>query len=393
MAVEFDPFHPDVRKNPYPHYRAIREADPVHHSSLGYWFVSTYAEADAVLRDRRFGRDFRQFLDLQMGSGPLRNLFDAFLFFMDPPDHTRLRMLVTGAFTPATVRRLRSRIELTASRLIDRIGNARRMDIIEDLAAPLPVQVICELLGLPDHVREHAPAWSRDLSAALEFVLTPEVVERGNTAAIEAGAYLQELIKKRRAHPEEGLFDRLIAMEIDGQRLTDQEIIGTSIFLFGAGHETTTCLIGNAVLALVQHCEQLQKLKGNPTLAARAIDEFLRYDAPVQMTGRIAREDVVVGEHTVPAGSVVAVILGAANRDPARFANPDTLDLERTDNTSLSFGGGVHYCLGSMLARTETEIAITTLLKRLPTFQLESPDVSWRDTLVLRGASALPIVW
>lgn len=393
MAAEFDPFNPEVRIDPYPWYRRIREAEPVHQSLAGYWFVSAFAEADSVLRDRRFGRDFSQFLDVQMGGGQLRDLFNSFLFFMDPPSHTRLRTLVAGAFTRDSVRRLRPNIEAITEALIAAARAKASMDVILDLAEPLPIQVICELLGLPESDRKLIHGWSRDLSAALEFVLTPEIVDKASAAALEATAYFRELISDRRRRPQDALIDRLIAVEIDGETLTEREIIGTSIFLFGAGHETTTCLIGNAVLALLDHPAEREKLLEDPSLAPRAVEEFLRFDSPVQMTGRIAREDVTLGGRMIAAGNVVIVVLGAANRDPARFQDPDRLDIIRPNNTSLSFGGGIHFCLGSMLARAEAEIAIPALLRTFPKLRLRSDTVSWRTTLVLRGATSLPIEW
>jgi cytochrome P450 len=389
--MEFNPFLPELRENPYPLYSKLRAHDPIHRSPLGMWFISRYADADALLRDRRLGRDFSRFLDAQIGHGPLRALFDGMMLYADPPDHTRLRGLVARAFTSSVVASMQPTIQQIVDALLDARARDGRIDVIEHLAYPLPVLVICQMLGIPTADRDWFQHWSRDLGAALDYVLTPEVVARGDGAAQDSTIYLRALIRERRQARGDDLLSKLIQAEDHGSRLTEMEIISTCMLLFGAGHETTMGLIGNAVLALLRHPDQLHALRTDPSLMTAAIDEFLRFDTPVQMTGRIARQDVTVGATTIPEGDVVVILLGAANRDPARFERPDDLDVRRSNSAPLSFGGGVHYCLGAPLARVEAQIALATLIRRCTDLRLESSVPEWRDTVVLRGLRSLPL--
>lgn len=392
MVMEFNPYLPEFHADPYPFYHQLRTEDPVHRSSLGPWLIARYADAHALLRDRRLGRDFGAFLDAQMGPSQLRQMLGRTMLFNEPPDHTRLRTLVSKAFTPRVVEGMAPRIQALVDQLLDRVETAGRIDIVGDLAYPLPVAVISEILGIPVEDDALLRGWSRDFAATLEFVLTPEILERGNAAAHASTEYLQSLIAARRAHPRDDMLTRLIDAEEQGQKLTEDEIISTCLFLFSAGHETTTGLIGNAMLALFRHPDQWRKLASEPGLVRSAVHEFLRYDSSVQMAGRVATADVEVGGRTIAAGDVVVVLLGAANRDPERFADPDVLDVGRANNEPLSFGGGIHHCLGAALGRLEIESAIGTLLRRFPALRpaAEHEPLTWRDTVAIRGLQSLP---
>ncbi len=392
METEFNPYLPEFHADPYPFYHRLRAEDPVHRSSLGPWLISRYADAHALLRDRRLGRDFGVFLDAQMGASQLRQMLGRTMLFNEPPDHTRLRTLVSKAFTPRVVEGMAPRIHALVDRLLDRVEPARRMDVVRDLAYPLPVTVISEMLGIPAEDEETLCGWSRDFAATLEFVLTPEILERGNAAAFAATDYLQRLIHERRAHPRDDMLTRLLEAEEQGQKLTEDEVVSTCLFLFSAGHETTTGMIGNAVSALFRHPDQWRALVAAPELARAATVEFLRYDPSVQMAGRVATADVEIGGRTIHAGDVVVVLLGAANRDPERFTDPDVLDVRRSGNEPLSFGGGIHHCLGAALGRLEIETAIARLATRFPRLHPadgEAP-LRWRDTVAIRGLETLP---
>jgi pimeloyl-[acyl-carrier protein] synthase len=391
--MDFDPYDPVVRLDPYAAYRRLREDDPVHRSTLGLWFISRYADADFVLRDRRFGRDFDRFLELQMGSGPLRDLFTGMMLYHDPPDHTRLRALVAKAFTPRVIASLQPFIQQIVDDLLDESMARGTIDVIADLAYPLPVMVICQLLGIPHGDRLLFRAWSRDLSAALDYMLTPDVVARANEAAAASTVYMRALIAEHRRQPQQDLITLLIQAEEQGGHLSEMEIVSTCMFLFGAGHETTTGLIGNSLLALLHHPSQLDLLTKRPSLIVGAIDEFLRYDSPVQLAGRIAIERIQIGERTIEEGDVVVALLGAANRDEARFAEPDRLDVARSNAQALSFGGGLHYCLGASLAKIEAQAALRSMMQRCRDLRLTSTPLQWRQTVVLRSLESLPVTF
>jgi cytochrome P450 len=390
-TVEYDPFAPELREDPYPLYHRLRAQAPVHRSALGMWLISRYSDAELLLRDRRLGRNFSTFLDAQIGHGPLRTLFDGMMLYADPPDHTRLRNLVARAFTPTVVASMAGEIQRLVDRLLDARAAEGTIDVIEHLAYPLPVLVICQMLGIPTADRDWFQHWSRDLGAALDYVLTPEVVARGDGAAQDSTIYLRALIRERRHTRGDDLLSKLIEAEDQGSRLTEPEIISTCMLLFGAGHETTMGLIGNAMLAALQHPDQLRALRDDAAIMRTAVDEFLRFDTPVQMAGRIAREPIVLDDAAIAEGDVVVILLGAANRDPARFERPDELDVRRPDNAPLSFGGGVHYCLGAALARLEAQAALGTLIRRFPDLRLDAAAPEWRDTVVLRGLRSLPL--
>jgi len=315
----------------------------------------------------------------------------------DPPDHTRLRGLVAQAFTAGRVEDMRPRIQEVVDRTLDALIGRGHMDLIEAFAFRLPVTIICDMLGIPEEHREVFYRSSRDGGRILEPVpLTPAEIAKANVSNTMAKLYFEQLFELRRRNPGDDLTTLLVQAEEDGSKLSNEELTANIILLFGAGHETTVNLIGNGLLALHRNPDQLALLKANPSLIAGAIDEFLRYDSSVQLTGRVALEDIDdLGGKRIPKGESVLCLLGSANRDPAVYPDrPDRLDITRPNVKPLSFGGGIHHCLGAQLARIEAEIAISTLLRRLPELRLDDADnPEWRPTFVLRGLKRLPASW
>jgi len=397
--IQFNPFLPEFHNDPYPFYHQLRSADPVHWSDLiGFWVLTRYSDCVAVLRDTaRFSADphnwvgFEDFLQAQGGAGPLVLMQTKWMLMLDPPDHTRLRTLVTKAFTPRVVEGLRPRIQAIVDGLLDEIQNAGHMDLIAALAYPLPTIVIAEMLGVPVEDRNHFREWTRDLARSLDPITTPEIIEAGNKATLAFLDYFRVLVAKRRKNPQNDLLSGLIAVEEQGDRLSEEELLATAVLLFGAGHETTMNLIGNGMLALLRHQDQLQRLKDDPSLIQSTVEEFLRYDGSVQMTARTALVDVEIEGKLIPKGQQAITVLGAANRDPAQFPEPDRLDIARKENRHIVFSYGIHHCLGAPLARVEAQIAINTLLSRMPKLQLATDTFEWRETVTLRGLKALPV--
>jgi pimeloyl-[acyl-carrier protein] synthase len=398
-TLEFNPFLPEVHEDPYPLYHRLRAEDPVHRSPLGFWVLTRHADVLAVLRDPRMSRDPRrsQRVEQLRASAELDELLAAeeaapSMLFVDPPDHTRLRTLVNKAFTPGAVERLRPRVEAIVAELLDRVAGAGAMDVVEDLAYPLPVTVICELFGVPEADRDRFRAWSRGLVHLLDPLVASDALERALRARLALRGYLRELIAERRAHPTGDLLTALIAAEDEGHQLSEAELVSMCLLLLVAGHETTVNLIANGLLALVRDPGARARLQADPALAGSAVEELLRYDSPVQFTSRHALTDLDIGGRHIHAGETVVAVLGAANRDPAQFPDPDRLDLARKPNRHLAFGGGIHFCLGAPLARMEAGIAIPALLARLPGLELAGPPVR-RDTVTLRGLASLPVTF
>jgi cytochrome P450 len=317
------------------------------------------------------------------------------MLFMDPPDHTRLRGLVSKAFTPKMVERLRARVQQVVDERLDAVearGNGR-MDVVTDLAYPLPVVIICELLGVPPEDQATFQSWSSELAASIDPdpLISPEQRARIETAGNAFLEYFTQLIERRRGSLRDDLLSALIEAEEGGDRLSEEELLGTALFLLVAGHETTVNLIGNGTLALLQHRDQLERLRGDPSLDRHAVEELLRFDSPVQLTQRITLDEYAVAGVTIPKGQNLVPLLGAANRDPAEFTEPDRLDLARENaNRNVAFGGGHHFCLGASLARLEGAVAIGTLVRRFPDIEL-SATPERRTTFTLRGLEHLPV--
>jgi len=390
----FNPRLPEFHANPYPFYHALREKDPVHQSPLGFWVLTRYDDVVTSLRDSRYGRDgFAPLIEAVYGPETAEGNLPRSMLIRDPPDHTRLRSLVNKAFTPRVIEGMRARIQMIVERLLDKVQDARSMDVIDDLAYPLPVTVICEMLGVPLDDHEAIRGWSSDIARSLDAIgllADPEIVARGVAARRNLTDYFRRLLPERRKHPQADLLSLLIAVEEQGDKLNEGELLAMCLLLFIAGHETTVNLIGNGTLALLEHPDQMAKLRDDPVLIASAIEELLRYDSPVQWTARITNSDVEIGDRTVPSGSMVIAVIGAANRDPRHFQDPDRLDIVRADNRHVSFGFGIHFCLGAPLARVEGQIALGMLLRRMPDLALQAgATTDRRKSSALRGLQTL----
>ncbi len=392
----FNPLMPEFHSNPYPFYRALREEDPVHQSPLGFWVCTRYDDAVMILRDPRFGREgMAKLMEARLGltqdTSRARDML-----FQDPPDHTRLRALVSRAFTPRVVEVMRPHIQEIVDGLLDRVDGARAMDVIEDLAYPLPVTVICEMLGVPAADQDIFKTWSTDIARSLDAAILPadsDAIPRGRDARLGLADYFRSLIATRRKDPKPDLLSALIAAEEEGNKLSEGELVSTCMLLLIAGHETTVNLIGNGLLALLQHPDQLRALRDDPGLIQTGVEELLRFDGPVQRTGRMTTAEVEIGDKRIPRDSVVVSVIGAANRDPKQFADPDRLDVSRKDNRHIAFGFGIHFCLGAPLARLEGQIALGTLLRRMPKLALVSDVPEWRESSTLRGLKSLPVTF
>ena len=399
VEPSFNPLSPEFIRNPYPHYHRLRERDPVHRSPLGFFVASRHEDVSSILRDKRFGKDFVGRMTRRHGEAilqePVYRSMRHWMLQQDPPDHTRLRGLVVKAFTARRVEDMRPRIQAIVDQAIDRVAPQGQMDLIADFAYRLPVTVICEMLGIPRQEQEMFHAGARATGRLLDPVpLSRAEMDEANDDHLASAEYFRALFELRRRQPGDDLTTQLVRAEEEGGRLSNEELTANIILLFGAGLETTVNLIGNGLLALHRHLDQLRRLREEPSLTANAIEEFLRYDSSVQLTGRVALEDIVVGETRVPKGEGVLCLLGAANRDPSVYPDPDRLDITRQNIRPLSFGGGIHFCLGAQLARIEAEVAIATLLRRLPGLTLDDPEhPDWRPTFVLRGLNRLPASW
>jgi cytochrome P450 len=392
--IQFNPMAPEFVVDPYPTYHRLLAEDPVHHSPLGFWVLTRYADVIAMLRDPRLIKEpIAAFVAARFGMAVPPGLGLSMLD-RDPPDHTRLRGLVSKAFTPKALESLRPHIQGIVDGLLAKVEGRGEMDLIEEFAYPLPVRVICEMLGVPVADHERFKQWGLDIARGLDAIMLPpdsEVAQRSMAGRRALAAYFRELIAERRAAPREDMLSALIAAEEAGDKLNEDELMATCLLLLVAGHETTVNLIGNGSLALLRHPAELRKLRDNPGLITSAVEELLRFDGPVQRTARIPSEDITIGDHTIPKGEMVMPFLGAADRDPAQFPDPDCLDITRGDNRHIAFGMGIHFCLGAPLARMEGQIAINTMLQRLPKLALAIDKPEYRQSLTLRGLQALPV--
>ncbi len=385
----------DKRRNPYPVFRAMREAAPVFQSSLGGWVLTRYEDCYNVLRDPRGGKDWN---GLMMQSGiddwrehPSLAFGSRSMLFANPPQHTRLRRLVAKAFTPRVVEALKPRMAAVVDRLLDEIERNGGGDLMDMLAFPLPVTVIGDLLGVPEADRPSFRDAVRANTRTLELGASREDIGIADRAALWMQDYFHALIADKRAHPGNDMLTGMLEAEEGGDHLSDGEIVETGLLLFAAGFETTTNLIGNGVHALLTHPDQLALLRQRSDLLGNAVEELLRFDPSIQITGRAIFEDIEIAGHRIPAGSGVMTLLGAANRDPARFADPDRLDVTRTGVEPLSFGSGIHYCLGANLARGEGCLAIGKLLERFSRIEF-AEEPRFRDQLGFHGLETLRLV-
>ena len=394
-APLFNPWTPAFIADPYSFYHRLRMTDPMHLTPSGYYVASRHADVAAVLRDKRFGKDFMR-RPVLMLKEPVYRSMSHWVLQLDPPGHGRLRNIVVRAFTARRVEDMRPRIQQIVDELIDCLEPQGHMDLIADFAFRLPVTVICDMLGIPEEDRQVFFKSSRARFARLLEMapLSRAEVDRQNSYNLAMAEYFGRLFELRRREPRDDLITYFVQAE-ENDRLTNEELTANVILLFDAGHETTVNLIGNGLLALHRNPDQLRLLKNNPSLMANAIEELLRYDASVQAIGRTALEYVdEIGGISLEKGQSVICLLGSANRDPAVYSDPDRLDVTRPDVRPLSFGRGIHQCVGAQLARIEGEIAIATLLRRLPNLQLDDVDhPDWRQTFVLRGLNRLLASW
>jgi len=385
-----------MRSNPYPLYHLLREAEPVFRRGPDAWVLTRYHDCMTALRDPRFSHDITKLSAFtsrptpEWAASPLNRLKAKMMVFRDPPDHTRLRTLVGKAFTISAVERLRAQVQETVDRLIDRHIDGGEMDVVADFAQPLPTSVIVEMMGIPAEDTQQLHIWTRQLAPLIDPVIGLEAVDAVTSAAFAFVEYFVNLIERRRRSPGEDLLSAMIAAEQQGDRLTTWELIVNAVMLLFAGHETTMNLIGNGLFTLLTHPDQAARLRAEPGLMPTAIEELLRYEGPVHLTLRVPMEDFEIEGRTIPKGDEVIVLLAAANRDPARFVDPDRLDIGRVDNPHLAFSQGIHYCLGAPLGRLEASIALNALLMRLPRVELaEMP--RWHDTVNIRGLQSLAV--
>jgi len=403
----FNPFDPAFRANPYPFYEALRQHDPVHRSPFGFTVLTRYDDVARTLRGTEFARDieahvtpraddprnarrdrFRQRVEAGTAAKSILNL--------DPPDHTRLRRIVSKVFTPTAIERLRPRVQQLVDDVLDAAQERGSMEVVEELAFPVPFQVISDLLDFPTDRSDDVREWSQVLTASLEPTVDEAGLDAAEQASVDMATYLAEIIEHRRRHLGDDLLSALLVAEEEGDRLSPVELRTFVTLLYVAGHETTVNLIGNGMLALLRHPDQLRRWATDPSLDTTAIDELLRFDGPVQQTVRVPMVDVTYAgadgtDIVVPKGQMVMTVLGAASHDPEVFERPDELVLDRPNaNRHLGFAAGIHYCLGASLAKLEATVAITSLIRRFPQVELAG-DPGWRDRLTIRGVDHLPL--
>jgi cytochrome P450 len=403
-SIEFDEVFqqlqtPQFRHDPYLLYARMRRETPVYRSSQGVWYLTRYVDVDAVMFNPALSSDRERMIRAMQAEGAAAARVGRLLvrqggqtmLTADPPDHIRLRKLAVMAFTARRVRGLRPRIEAIADELLDAaVAAGSTMDLIAALAFPLPITVISELLGVPHADRGRIRAWSRQL---FDSLVTPEGIELTEQASQALDAYMRDLIRRRRGEPGDDLLSGLVTAQEGNDRLSEDELTATCVLLLLAGHETTVNLIGNGMLALLHHPDERRRLRDDPSLVRSAVEELLRYDSPVQAVQRVVVGQVNIDGVRLGDGERVFAMLGAANRDPDRFVDPDRLDVGRADNRHLSFGNGPHFCLGAPLARLEGQIAISALVRRLPRLRLDTDVIQWRPNPLLRGLATLPIAY
>ena len=416
----------EIRANPYPFYERLRREDPVHwDEELGLWVLTRYVDIESLYTDERFSRAqglMRGFEKLPVSeqkiASPVYHSFSKTVFYADPPYHTHLRGLMNHAFTPRRVERLRPYVQKIVDELLDAMQAAPHKDVIHDLAYPLPVMVIAELLGLPQSDRAQFKKWSDDLFAILGTVRykSTDLLEQAAHSLEELTEYVRTLSRKRRAEPQDDLLTALLAVTEDEQdcphphasdsphapgglihhrdaspMLTEDELVSNINILLSTGHETTTHLIGNGLLALLQHPSELRKLREKPALMTPAIEEMLRYDNPVQITYRSALQDAMIQGKMIRKGELLNTIIASANHDPERFSNPDLFNITRSEGRHLGFGIGIHFCIGAPLVRLEAEVVFETIIRRFPTLCLATDKLEWQEHPIFRGLKSLPV--
>ena len=394
----FNPFLASHRRNPHATWQRLREESPVAWCrGFGAWLLTRYDDCDTVLRDANFTADrnqtglVRAIRFLGRKNPDFIGLLDGNLLMIDGVDHRRLRGLVSQAFTPRRVEALRPRVEAVVDELLDRAAEENEIDLVARIAHRVPVVVIAELLGVPLEDRDDFLRWSTGMVGMLDPLQGSGGVKPMMEALRNLNAYFRPLLAERREAPRDDLLSAMIAAEDEGEKLAEADLLALASLLLVAGHETTSNLIGNAVVALLQNRGERKRLTDDLSLLPSAVEEFLRFDSPIQLTDRAAIEDCEIGGQRIKAGQLVMTVLAAANRDPARFEDPDRLDVGRADNRHLAFGHGNHFCLGSQLARLEAEVVLGALLRRFPDFEGPSSPEEWHRSMLLRGPVALPL--
>jgi pimeloyl-[acyl-carrier protein] synthase len=388
----------EVLANPYPLFHRLRSEDPVHWDAfLHTWVVTRYVDVLEVLHffsaDRTHTPEKLKAMGLSEMS-PIAQLMVKQMLFMDPPAHTRLRSLASQAFGPARVAVLRSHIREIVNQLLDHVQEKGQMDLIRDLAEPLPAIVTAEMLGVPLSDRLQLKAWSADFAEMLgNFQHNPEHGPRMLRSVQDMTAYFRDAIRRQQDHPREGLVHSLMVAEVEGDRLTEEEVVANTIVTMVGGQETTTNLIGNGVLSLLRNPGEMKRLQDDLSLIPSAVEEMLRYESPSQHTGRLAAQDTKLGGKVIQKGQALMAVMAAANRDPERFSDPDRFDITRTDNRHLAFGYAAHFCFGAALARVEAQEMFEAMIRRLPDLKLQLGPLVWRNNLGLRGLTALPVTF
>lgn len=383
-----------VTPDPYPHYREIREHAPIHKAALGkMWIVSSYEEARAVLRDPRCGNPTPEMFEqgrtgIDGSKRRPRSREALSMLQLNPPDHGRIRGLVSRAFTPRRVEEMRPEIEAIADELLDTMDG--HGDLVSGLAHPLPANVISAMVGVPREDREQLRPLIGDLTVGIEPTASDDEIAMADAAAVKIRDYLSVLIAARREEPREDLLSVLVHANEDGDKLTENEILVNTLLIYAAGFETTTHLIGNMFRAFVANPDQLDRVRADRSLIPAAVEEVLRYDPPVQIDGRYVHEPIEIDGKPIPAGDSVITLIGAVNRDPAHFDNPDSFDIGRTDTQVLSFGSGIHFCLGAALARLEGQVVLGKLLDRYQSWEIVG-EPTWRPRITLRGVECMEV--
>ena len=400
-ALGFAPWDLAFVADPYQVYAELRGRGPVHYDeATDHWLVPRYADVNALLRDRRFARTYLHVAThAEMGRPeesdwhePFWELIRNGMLDREPPDHTRLRKLVSKAFTPPMVERLRGRVQAVMEGLVDQVAGTGTADLVAAVAEPLSVTVIAEMLGVPAADQHLLRPWSAGICGMYELNPTDDAARRAVQASVEFSEYLLALVRERRARPADDLVTALTRVVDEGDRLTEGELVGTCVLLLNAGHEATVNVTGNGWWALFRNPDQLARVRADPSLVPRAVEELMRYDTPLQMFERWVLEDADIHGVTVPQGAELGLLFGSANRDPAVFARPDALDVARAPNPHLSFGAGTHFCLGAPLARLELEVSFATLLRRLPGMELAT-EPAWRPAYIVRGLERLDVTF